>query len=196
MKIQFRNIGFSLLILLAGVFTFSSCENDSWNDHYSIDSEIVSDQTLWEVIQANPNLKKFAWALKKTGYDKYLSNSQMHTVWAPVNSASTNIDTTNVNIDNIVLIKEYVKNHMSRYKYAATGTKMSKVTLLNSKVTNFGLNGTEYYFADNKLLSKNNVASNGLLHIIGKKLPFFDNLWEYLSKDTRLEFYTDISVLI
>ena len=172
MKIQFKNIGFSLLILLAGIFSFSSCENESWNDHYSVDSEIVSGQTLWEVIQATPNLKKFAWALKKTGYDKYLSNSQMHTVWAPVDSASNNVDTTNLSIDNLLLTKEYVKNHISRYKYAASGSKMLKVTLLNSKVTNFGLNGVDYYFADNKLLSKNKVASNGLLHVIGKKQPF------------------------
>ena len=64
---------------------------------------------------------------------------------------------------------------------------MLKVTLLNSKVTNFGLNGVDYYFADNKLLSNNKVASNGLLHVIGKKQPFFDNLWEYLAKDTRLD---------
>ena len=187
MKIQFKNIGFSLLILLAGIFSFSSCENESWNDHYSVDSEIVSGQTLWEVIQATPNLKKFAWALKKTGYDKYLSNSQMHTVWAPVDSASNNVDTTNLSIDNLLLTKEYVKNHISRYKYAASGSKMLKVTLLNSKVTNFGLNGVDYYFADNKLLSNNKVASNGLLHVIGKKQPFFDNLWEYLAKDTRLD---------
>ena len=187
MKIQFKNIGFSLLILLAGAFIFSSCENESWNDHYKVDSEIVSDQTLWEVIQANPNLKKFAWALKKTGYDKYLSNSQMHTVWAPVDAASTNIDTTNVSIDNMVLTKEYVKNHISRYKYAASGAKKSKVTLLNNKVAYFGMEGTEYYFSDNKLLSKNTVASNGILHVIGNKLPFFDNLWEYLAKDTRLD---------
>lgn len=187
MKIQFKYIGFSLLVLLTGSVIFNSCENENWKDHYSVDKAIVSDQTLWDVIQANPNLKKFAWALRKTGYDKYLSNSQMYTVWAPVDSVSTNIDTTNVNIDNIILTKEYVKNHISRYKYVASGIEKSKVTLLNNKVTYFGLNGSEYYFADIKLLSKNTVASNGLLHIIGKRLPFFDNLWEYLVRDTRLD---------
>ena len=188
MKIQFKNIGYSLLILLAGALTFSSCENENWNDHYSVDPEVVSDQTLWDVIRANPNLKKFAWALRKTGFDKNLSNSQMYTVWAPVDAAPTNnIDTTDTGIDNMILTKEYVKNHISRYKYAASGTKMSKITLLNNKVTTFGPNNTEFYFADNKLLSINTVASNGLLHVIGEKLPFFDNLWEYLVRDTRLD---------
>ncbi len=188
MKIKLNNIGFFLLILLAGTLVFSSCENESWNDHYSVDSELVSDQSLWDHIRTNPNLKKFAWALKKTGYDKNLANSQMYTVWAPVDSAATNnIDTTNVSIDNIVLLKEYVKNHISRYKYTASGTKQSKITLLNNKVTTFGPKGSDYYFADNKCLSKNIVASNGLLHVIGRKLPFFDNLWEYLSKDSRLD---------
>ena len=188
MKKQFNNIGFFLLVLLSTAFLFSSCENETWNEHYSEDAELVSDQTLWDVIRTNPNLKKFAWALKKTGYDKNLSNSQMYTVWAPVDSASTNnIDTTNNSVDNIILTKEYVKNHISRYKYSASGIKSAKITLLNNKVTTFGMKGSDYYFADNRILSKNLVASNGLLHVIGRKLPFFDNLWEYLSKDTRLD---------
>ena len=187
MKIQFKNIGFSLLILLAGAVSFNSCDNENWIDHYSADANIVSNQTLWDLIQTNPNLKKFTWALKKTGYDKFLSNAQMHTVWAPVDSALNNIDTTNTSIDSVVILKEYVENHISRFKYSATGDVKQKILLLNKKVTNFGPMGTEFFFADNILLTKNTVANNGLLHTIGQKVPFFDNLWEYLVRDPRLD---------
>lgn len=188
MKIQFKNIGFSLLILLATAVGFSSCENESWSTHYSVDSEIVSDQTLWDQIQSNPNLKKFSWALRKTGYDKYLSGSQMYTVWAPVDSASNNnIDTTNTSVDNLLLTKEYIQNHISRFKYSASGTLKVKITMLNDKVTTFGMTGTDFYFGDIKLLTTNAIANNGLLHVIERKLPFFDNIWEYLRRDTRLD---------
>lgn len=187
MKIQFKNIGFSLLILLTGAVGFSSCDNENWDDHYSVDTEIVSDQTLWEIIQTQPNLKKFAWAIRKTGYDKKLSNSQMFTVWAPVDSASANIDTTDTSISNLILTKEYVENHISRFKYSASGSATSKITLLNTKVTTFSQTGNDYYFSDFKLVSKNTVASNGILHTVGNILPFFDNIWEFLVRDSRLD---------
>lgn len=187
MKITFKNSGFALLAFLTGAIAFSSCVNEDWNDHYSIDANIVSDQTLWAEIQANPMLKKFTWALQKTGYDADLSNAEMYTVWAPVDTASNNIDTTNTSVDQLILTKEYVENHISRYKYAASGAAMSKISFLNNKMKNFGLINSDFYLGDKKLIAKNQVANNGLLHIIEQKVPFFDNGWEFLVRDTRLD---------
>lgn len=187
MRIQFKNVGFFLLILIIGAVGFSSCTNETWDDHYSIDKQIVSDKNLWEVISTHPELKTFTWALKQTGYDQKLMGDQMYTVWAPLDAATANIDTTDKNIDNLKLAKEYIENHISLYSYSASGTANNKINLLNKKVSIFELIGTDFMFGDTKLVQKNMVTTNGILHVTSERLLFFDNIWELLAKDPRLD---------
>lgn len=189
MKIQFKNIGFSLIILLVSALSFSSCQNDVYNEHYSIDPGLVSDKTLWQTIQSEPDLKIFAWALKKTGYDKVLSNSQMYTVWAPNDLACIQqfIDTTDANVDTNVMLREFVQNHISRFSYSASGTKASKILLLNKKLSTFEPNDTTYSFSNVDLVKRNLINSNGILHVIENTVPFFNNVWESLRTDVRFD---------
>ncbi|MGC3978586.1 MAG: fasciclin domain-containing protein [Paludibacteraceae bacterium] len=182
MKIHTKKIGLLPLLILTGLLVFSSCNDDKWDEHYNADPSIVSGQTVWQTIKETPQLSKFAWAVRKTGYDKMLSSSQMLTVWAPDNDATDNIDTTITSIKNEILLKEYVQNHISKYSYPASGTVNSRIKLLNGKQVIFTSNNGEYSIDDIQLKEKNKVASNGLIHVIGKRIPFFNNIWEYLSK--------------
>src|ERR1035437_434563 len=116
MKKRQRNKGIFQILLFCSLITFSSCE-DNWTDHYSINKNVVSGKTLWETIQSTPNLSKFAQILKKEGYDKILSESQMYTVWAPVDSALVNF-----NLDSTLLVKEFIGNHISRFSYSAVAS--------------------------------------------------------------------------
>lgn len=182
MKTKLKITGKLLPVLVAGLLCLTSCESETYSTHYSINKNVVAENNLWETINTNPNLTTFAAVIKKTGYDKILSVSQMFTVWAPDNNALAQLDTTNTE-----LTVEFVENHISRFSYTAAGVIDEVIKLMNEKATTFKSQGGDYYFGEIKLLQKNIVASNGILHVTGTKLPFFSNIWEYLAKDARLD---------
>lgn len=186
MKKQFKNIGFFLLALIMSVISLSSCENETWNQHYQVDNKIASNKTLWETIKGNSNLTEFAWAVRVSGYDKILSSSQMFTVWAPTNSV-LNIDTTQLSPDSLVITKQFVENHISRYSYSASGTFDKRIVLLNKKITRFKSNGAEFSFAGIKLVEINSISNNGVLHVVENPFKFFPNIWEYLATNRDLD---------
>lgn len=191
MKKQFKNIGFLLLVLMIGTTIFSSCENDIWNQHYGSDSKIVGNKTLWQEISQNPELSKFAWALRVTGYDKVLSSSQMYTVWAPTNAGASEIDTLAIHLDTIAFItqlkKQFVENHISRYSYSASGDFDKRIVLLNKKITHFISSSSNLTFGINTVMQKNIISKNGILHTLDNSLKFFPNIWEYLESNRDLD---------
>lgn len=185
MKIKFKNIGFLLFLTL--LVSFTACESEKWNEHYNIDSSVVSEKNLWETIKSNPDFSIFAWAVKKTGYDQMLSSSQMFTIWVPDNQAAALIDTTDTNVNNDSLLKEFVQNHITRFSYPASGAKEVRILLLNKKIMTFKPENGEYYIGDIKLKQKNILTKNGVLHVIENQIPFFNNVWEFLSKGIELD---------
>lgn len=187
MRIQLKNIGSLLLALLVITVALSSCESENWKKHYDLDQAVVSDKNAWETIKADPQFSKFAWAARVTGYDKVLSSSQMLTIWVPENSALANLDTTSTNVDKDALLKEFVQNHVSRFSYPASGTKESRILLMNKKQLNFKNLNSEFYIGDAKTVKNNIVASNALIHVISTQVPFFRNIWEYISKTEDLD---------
>ncbi len=184
MKLQLKNIGSLLLLLLFFAFAISSCESETWREHYSVDSSIVSDKDVWETIKSNPELSKFASAIEKTGYDKFLSSSQMITVWAPTNSQ---IDESNLNMDNELLLKQFVQNHIARFSYTASGNKDLRILLMNGKQLDFKSIAGTFYIGDIPLLESNIAANNGVVHTLSKPIPFFGNIWEYIMAGNQLD---------
>lgn len=187
MKMQFKLTRFILLLFVGSSVLFVSCKSDNWTEHYSINEELVPGQNLWEMIQQDPTTTKFAWAVRKTGYDKVLSGSQMYTVWAPSDSSAQNIDTTDASLTDAFLLKNYVQNHISRFSYPASGTSPQRIELLNKKVILFNQIGGDYLIGTNPLTQKNMLTSNGLLHHIGNKIPFSGNIWELMDSETGLD---------
>jgi len=187
MKMQFKLIRYILLLFVGSSLLFVSCKNDNWTEHYSINEALVPGQNLWDIIRQDPTTTKFAWAVRKTGYDKLLSGSQMYTVWAPSDSSAQNIDTTDTGLSDALLLKNYVQNHISHYSYSASGTSPQRIMMLNNKVMLFSRIGEDFLIGGNSLIQKNIVTSNGILHRIGDKIPFFGNLWELMDSETGLD---------
>lgn len=185
MKILLKNIG--TLLFLSLFVAFSSCESDKWNEHYSVDPALVPGATVWETIRDTPRFSKFAWAVKRTGFDKTLDGAQMFTVWVPDNSAAGNIDTTDTSIDNEMLLKEYVQNHVAKFSYTASGDRNTKIMLLNKKQLTFHGSGGSYFVDEVAVKDKNIVSSNGIIHVVESRIPFFTNIWEYLSKGSEMD---------
>lgn len=155
-----------------------------WNDHYDEEgTQITADYTLWEEIVARPELREFKECLERYGYKEKLSGTQMYTVFAPVGK----MDTTN--LTDAKIQTEVIENHIARFAHSAnSATNDKSVVMLNTKAINFTKVGDEYMFGDKKLTGEYNIrAKNGVLHIIEGQQPFFHNIWEYLTTDTRFD---------
>ena len=157
-----------------------------WDDHYDVDGQqIVSNKTLWEEIEARPELSNFKECLELYGYKEKLNGSQMYTVFAPMGDINT------ADLSRAKVQSEVIENHIARFAHSAnSATKDKSVVMLNNKTVRFTLaqEGDGYLFGDSRLAAEYNIrAKNGVLHIIEGQQPFFHNIWEYLTTDTRFD---------
>jgi uncharacterized surface protein with fasciclin (FAS1) repeats len=88
-QIFYRTIVPILIVALA--VTNFGC-NDQWDDHYSGGSDSLPDYALYEYIQSQPELSRFAQLLEVSGFDTIIGASQTYTVWAPDNASLDGID--------------------------------------------------------------------------------------------------------
>lgn len=171
-----------VVILCLAVFAVA-CD-DTYDNHYKADPAIVSENNLWTTIEAIPELSKFTEILKNYGYDKILSQSQAYTIFAPVNTVLSTLDTINMDVK-----KELIENHIARFIIPVPGNSNSIVSTLNKKRINLFRQGNNYYFgsAAFALPVKSVIASNGIVHVLNNYDTFFPNIYEYLAKDSRLD---------
>ena len=64
MKQYFNSLRKPVLVILATCL-FASCA-DTWDDHYKIDTSVVSDQTLLGRLESDPDFSNFVDVLKTT----------------------------------------------------------------------------------------------------------------------------------
>ncbi|MBP7985124.1 MAG: fasciclin domain-containing protein [Bacteroidaceae bacterium] len=176
-KIYSNMLILSAAMLIAG--SVSSCSD--WNDHYDANTAetATSTATIWENINSNTDLSEFADLLKRAGYDKVLNTTQVYTVWAPLNGTYDYAELAAT--DSATLLREFVKNHVTRYNYPASGSIKENIYLLNNKLQNFVGDNT-YTFGGVNVRTPNLASSNGVIHTIEGKVNFFSNLYEYLNK--------------
>lgn len=166
-------------LLLMLPLAFGSC-TDVWNSHYDMDNQKqIADKTLWEEIASRPELQGFADCLKQYGYDEVLDGDQIYTIFAPQGT----IDVAGLTENKVK--EEVLNNHIARFTHSANGATVDKdVMMLNEKLINFTKVGDDYTFGDATLTGMNIIAKNGVLHIISEQVPFFFNVWEYLTTDS------------
>lgn len=182
-----------ILALACGIvaLAFTAC-TDVWEEHYQPNLELNSDQTLWDVIENDPELTKFAEFLHVTGYDTLLQKNRYYTVWAPANNAeffSTHSieGATKAQLDEYR--KELVENHIADYSHVAGG-KLSEdnmVKMLNGKYVRFENASGKFTFKGIPLKKENVPAKNGVLHKIDGYANFTANIWEQLAKEESLD---------
>lgn len=172
MKCRYKSLllfSFSVLLLIV-----TGC-NKLNDDRNTIADESLQ-MNLFEMISANAQLSTFAAFLKQTGYDKVISSSKSYTVFAPVNSALTNLGAGITG--NPVKLKQFVGNHIANHLYSTREVVTStRIAMLNGKYNNMLRNSIE--MATISITDK--YAANGLLQIIDQFLPALDNSWEFLN---------------
>ncbi len=167
-----KTLAFGSIFALA----LTAC-NDQWNEHYQEKAELNSTETLWDIITSRGELSEFAAMLKKTGYDKLLTQNRYYTIWAPKNGFGYS------EANDSLLRVEFVENHIADYSYNASGRlEENQVKMINGKYNYFDGAGDNYTFKGRKLISRNIPAKNGVLHIIDGYANFTANIWEQLAK--------------
>ena len=63
-----KNIIFKALTCGLASLAMTGC-TDTWNEHYQSKPELNATETLWDLIQADPELNQFEAYVKATGYD-------------------------------------------------------------------------------------------------------------------------------
>lgn len=178
MKKQFKIL---VWMVLPTIIPFLGSCNDTWADHYDAEGQL-SEETLWDAIYSNDDLKEFAAILEQTGYDKYLSEDQTYTVWAPQGAIDTLL-VSGASMTEDELLTQVVKNHIARSAISVSASKNDTITALNGKQMALNYNS----FNGVNLVTKNIVCRNGILHIIEQQSEYNNNIWSYINQDDELD---------
>lgn len=182
--------------LVAAVITViaSSCANDEWDRHYNNTDIVMSDKSLSDYIQSQPDMGKFYQMMEIAGYDSILDGTQTFTVWVPSNTALQNIDLTDTEA-----VKELVINHVSRFSHSTSGVTSEKIYMLSKKFVLFAKTGGSYYFGSSQLTGLNVSTKNGIIHTISGFEKYESNIWESLDRieeiDSLRNFYNSLTVV-
>lgn len=190
MKRTYINIIAACSFALCGL---TAC-TDVWNEHYQTNPVLSGNENLWELISSNPKLEDFAALLEATGYDTLLTMNRSYTVWAPTQMPegfdAASLDGASDSLLDVYR-KEIVENHIANFSHLAGGIRdkedkknYKRVEVINGKSYDFtGSTSEAYKFAGNGLLSSNEVAKNGVLHVLDGYAGFAANIWEQLAKE-------------
>lgn len=169
--------------------TLASCSD--WDDHYEGGSDSGSDLTLWQQMQANPELSDFCKVLESTklirmhrkttvSYADLLNEGQSFTVAAPVNGSFNRdslVELTSTFKGDSLVEKFFVLNHISR-SATSINNATSGVVMLNDK--RMEISGSDGTISGVEVQQGNIHAHNGVLHITETPLPYTNNLFENL----------------
>ncbi len=149
---------------------------DPWDERTSLNDGVPS-SVLLDEIKSNPDLSKFADLLASTGLDKELAASKTFTVWAPNNAA---FDAVVGDLPTDSLLEQLLLNHISyeRVNYDGVSEEL-RHKMANGK---YMVLNTDDRTIDGVTLvdDEDNVAKNGVLHVIPEVLEVKMNIWEYL----------------
>ncbi|MBP5338969.1 MAG: fasciclin domain-containing protein [Prevotella sp.] len=188
METKISKLFVSCLVSCAICATTGCSDFSDYNDT-PVDELAVGNQTLWQNIEQNTQLKGFAELLKRTGFDTELTNTRAYTVWAPLDGTYDLAAYKALN--DSTLLQQFVKGHVAQYGHVASGEVNERIHMLNEKSFTFEGNGT-YTFGGVSVSKPNQPSTNGVMHILNGAAPFYYNLYEYIMsnpEDSLLRIY-------
>ncbi len=194
--------------LLCGLFLLgvTACTDD----HFDISDggSVTASRTIWQNIQAEPQLSDLAAILQRVPvyksvsdkksavlYSELLDQPQSFTMWAPINGtydAQAYLDRLDeaeaIADDSLRAVAkfrigyQFIMNHMARFNYESSPEEQ-EIFLLNSKHATY--DATAATFNNIPLLAgyENIPSSNGTLHLLNGYSPFLKNMKENLEED-------------
>jgi hypothetical protein len=163
--------------MIAGI-VLTSCQEDNMDDHFGWNGNGET-RNLMEVMESEPDLSQFCQVVKDKGLDSLLTSDQTFTVWAPTNEAM------NGYTENTLTVDQFLKNHISRFVYGTSDlmdTADVRVKMLNGKFQDYAVAASGYTFAGVAQTADDKAAANGLIHIVGQRIPFYLNMYENIKQ--------------
>lgn len=176
-----------LLLLTTLAFAVSSCVSDVWEQHYGNTEANLSSKSLTDFIDGRSDLTDFSRMLKITGYDSILNADQTFTVWAPSNSALSQLS---FQWNDTSTLSEIVRNHVARFAFPTAGfntVTTKKIYMQSGKFIQFEKDNSGFTFGNFTMDSTNILAKNGILHVLNGVVPYASNVWESLSRIAGLD---------
>lgn len=162
------------LLGLFGLGLCVGCQDKIWDDHYGIVGTTET-RNLMQVLENMPECASFCNVLKNHGFDSLLVADQTFTVWVPTNEAMAGF------VENEETENQFLQNHISRYLYGQVelaDTSYIRMKMLNGKLQEYKFQNQGYTFAGVPVVGPDIAASNGIIHTIASRAPFYYNLYE------------------
>ena len=189
------------------ILAMPSC-TDTWDDHYNGGEGTSATQSLWEQIEANPNMSHFATIAQKAVYYKdelhpltnmktgkpytfkdKLSEAMPMTVWVPTNDALTESDVQKwlevIEKQPYAVHQQLMANTMALHRQVATSGGIDTLQMLNGKRMIFDKNEFTMQGLPLEKSAMNIAATNGTLHTMKSVIPFEYNIYEFLKDVTN-----------
>lgn len=197
-KVMGSILGASLLLGAA------SCSDD----HFDIrPAQESAANTIWQNIEANPQLDSLAMILKRIkvyrkdtdknvaqNYAELLNQPQTFTFWAPLNGTYNakaileeldQVDSLRAQGKDVEAAKQeysigqqFVQNHLARFNYESNAG-LQEVRLLNSKLCDYNAAAGTFNGLALNSQYKNVPSSNGTMHVLEGRSPFAYNIFDY-----------------
>lgn len=172
-----KNIYKAGMMVVAGLMLATTSCSD-FADYNSVpeDAQANSNQTLWQNIAENGQLKDFAAIVQKAGYTNVLNTPNYYTVWAPLDGT---YDAQAIMAkDSAAIVSQFLKQHMAEYSHLVVAGSKERIVSLNDKIHNFD-NGL---FDGYKVTTANIASSNGILHLLEGSSQFYPNLYQAIDQ--------------
>lgn len=160
------------------------CRENAWEDHYEqLDSR--QNSNILKVLSDDPEFSDFVALLKQTELDLILDSSEAYTVWAPTNSALSQLS-DEVRNDSESL-KQLLENHISKFSYNSTFDENSiLIKMLNDKFVEFSNIQGDVNFGTVDVEEEDILTSNGVVHKLTNVLEVKSNIWDYISENSNM----------
>lgn len=164
-----------MIVVASGMLAATSCSDFSDYNTVPVDQNVSSaSQNMMETIKGQEGLKDFAAIIEKAGYQNFMSNPQNFTLWAPLDGSYNAAEV--LAMDSAGIVDKFIRQHMTQYSYPVSGNVDKRVITLNDKHHDF----TNTMFDELPILKANIPSSNGLMHIIDGRSPYYPNISQYL----------------
>ena len=160
--------------LLASCCLLISCSDFDDYNSLPVISEESANKTIMEVIDNSGNMQDFSRLLKLSGVEETLRGATDITVWAPLDG--TYDAQSMIGEEGSVILKQFIKNHISFYSHSLKEGETQRIRTLNGKSYDFS---TEK-FGQQQIRELNIPCSNGFLHTINGRQRFYPNVYEYI----------------
>jgi uncharacterized surface protein with fasciclin (FAS1) repeats len=150
----------ALLLAVTVLGTISACQ-DNWDEHTELkDGTLGTD--LLKRIEGEPELSRFAELLNQSAYKDSLSSSRKYTIWAPSNTALAALGADA--LDSKQELNQFIAFHIAELSYNNDRNDTLRLKTIGGKFARFSRNA----FEGAGIVSANQYAGNGVLHIIDK----------------------------